>query len=169
MKAANDGGALDDGVGGQVFEGDESATFFEIADQLLGHLAVVKAVGIGGDALEGAGQLRLPEDFAFLIKLSVALEDAFGVREASQIGVAEFTSFFGGELEAVRGQFDGRGDDALEAEPAIFLFSVDQSGDRTGSGDGAVAGDALRPESRCPWRPDTWFQWPGAGLSRGSR
>jgi len=103
VKAADDGGALDDGVSGQVFESDEGATFFEVADQLVGHLAVVEAVRIGGDALKGASQLRLAEDFAFLIKLSVALEDAFGVGKTSQIGVAEFTSLFGGELETIGG------------------------------------------------------------------
>ena len=103
VKTADDGCALDDGVGGKVFESDESATLSEIANQLLRHLAVVEAAGIGGDALKGARQLRLAEDVAFLIKLPVSLEDALGVCETSQVWVAEFTSLFGGQLEAIGG------------------------------------------------------------------
>ena len=57
----------------------------EIGDQLTRHLAAVKIVGVGGDALEGAGQLGLTEDFALLVELPVALKDALGVGEASEV------------------------------------------------------------------------------------
>ena len=101
VEAADDGRALDDGVVGQVFESEQRAALVEIIDQLMGHFAVVEVVGIGGDALQGAGQLGLAEGFAFFIELPVALEDALGVGESGQIGVGEFLGLFGGELEAL--------------------------------------------------------------------
>ena len=52
---AEEGGALFDLVGGEVFGGDEaSAGFFEGGD-LVGHRAFVEVVGVGGDAGEGGG------------------------------------------------------------------------------------------------------------------
>ncbi len=69
----------------------------------MGHLAVVKILGIGGDAAEGAGQLRLTEGLTLFVELPIALEDALGVGEASQVGVAEFMGLFGGELKALGG------------------------------------------------------------------
>ena len=103
MKAADDGSALDDGVAGQVFEGEQRASFAEIGDQFMGHLAAVKIIRMGGDAAKGAGQLGLTEGFTFLVELPISLEDALGVGEESQVRVAEFTGLFGGELKALGG------------------------------------------------------------------
>ena len=77
MEGADDGGALDDGVLGEVIERQERAAFVEFFDKLVGHFAVIEVVRIGCDASKGAGQLRLAEGFAFLIQMAVALEDSF--------------------------------------------------------------------------------------------
>jgi len=37
---------------------------------------VVKVVGIGGDGLEGGGELGLLEEFSGFVEIAVALEDA---------------------------------------------------------------------------------------------
>ena len=139
MEAAGDRSALDDGVLGQVFEGEQGAALFEVVDQFMGHFAVVEAVGIGPDAGKSAGQLGLTEGFALLIKMAVALEDALRVGEAGQVGVGELPGFFGGELEALLGKLDGRSEDAAEAELPVPALGVDQAGHRAGGGDGAVA------------------------------
>ena len=115
MEDAGDGGALDDGVLGEVVEGEQGAAFVEGVDQFMGDFAVVEVVGIGGDVLKGAGQLGLAEGLAFHVMVAVALEDAFGVREAGKVGIGKLFGLLGGEDEAVGGELDGGSDDALEA------------------------------------------------------
>ena len=128
MEAADDGRALDDGVLGQVFKGKQRTALAEIGDQLMGYFAMVEVLGIGGDAAEGAGQFGLTEGLALLVEFPVALEDAFGVGEEGEVGIAEFMSLFGGELKALGGQPDGRGDDAPQAKLAVLALGVDQAG-----------------------------------------
>ena len=141
VEKADDRRALDDGVAGQVFEGEQGAALFEVVDQLTRHLAVVEIIRIGGNPFQGAGQLGLLEGFALLVEAAVALEDAFGVGEAGKVGVGEFVGLFGGELKAIGSELDGRGEDAAQAELAVLALGVDQPGDRAGGGYGAVADD----------------------------
>ncbi len=55
----------------------------QIVHQFARHLAVVKVLGIVGNALERASQLRLPKLLALLIELPVALKDALRLRESA--------------------------------------------------------------------------------------
>ena len=103
MEGASDGSALDYGELGQVFESKQRAALVQFVDQFMSDFAVIEVVGIGGDALESAGQLRLLEGFALLIEIAVALEDAFGVRESGEVWVGELVGFLGGEDKAVFG------------------------------------------------------------------
>jgi hypothetical protein len=86
-----------------VFEGEQRAALAHICDQFTSHFSVVEVLGICGDAAECAGQLGLTEGLALFVELPVKLEDAFRVREESQVGVAEFMSLFGGQLKAFSG------------------------------------------------------------------
>ena len=77
-----------------------------------------------------------------LVVVAVALKQGAGFGKARQIVVGKLVGLFGSEREAVARELDGRRHDALEAELAIFLFSVDEAGDGARRGDGAVADDA---------------------------
>ena len=78
-------------------------------------------------------------------------------------GIAEFLGFFGGELKAVGGEPDGGRDDAL-AGRACRICARRRPGRRP-SRAWRWSGSRGRwsRESRCPWRPGTWFRWRRAG------
>ena len=103
---------------------------------------MVEIVRIGGDALQGLRELRLAKCVAGLVEIPIALEDAARIRKLGELGVVQLCGFFRREDETLRGEADGRGHHALQAEFAVFALGIGQACHRTGRGDGAVANDA---------------------------
>ena len=68
---------------------------------------MVEVFGVGGYALEGAGQLGLLEAFAGCVVMAVALKDAPGVRKAGEVGAVHAVGFFFGQGEALLGELNG--------------------------------------------------------------
>ena len=140
---AADGFALLDFVGGEIGDGDEASAFLDGGGEFAGEGAVVEAVGILRDALEGAGEFGLLKDLSGLIELAVAKKDALGFRELGEIVVlSQIARIFVGEREAVAGEFDGGRNYFFEGELAVFFFGVDQARYGAGNAYRAIADDA---------------------------
>src|ERR1700757_4884693 len=73
----------------EILPRHDASAFLNGGGDLLGEFAVIEVVGIGGDALERARQLRLSENLASFVELAVALEDAPRFRKLREMRVAE--------------------------------------------------------------------------------
>ena len=110
------------------------------AAQFGGHRAGIEVFGVGGDAPQRGGELRLGEAVAGFVEVAIALEDATGIGERGEIlGRGEAVRFLVGKNVARGCQANGRGHHASEAEVAVSLLRVDQAGDGAGHADGFVA------------------------------
>ena len=93
---AFDRNALPDLVVGEVGFGDQAAVGLHVGGELLRDLAVVEVAGIGGDALQGGGELGLAKGVAGLVirtSFRVGLEDSVGLGELGQVGIVQLSGF----------------------------------------------------------------------------
>ena len=135
--------ALFDFVGGEVCGGDKASAFMNGRSQFAGHGSVVEGVGIFGEAFEGAGEFRLLENFAWLIVVSVAQENALGFGKLGEMLISfQILRVFVGEREAIASEFDGGRHYFFDRQFAILFFGVDEASDRAGDADGSVSDDA---------------------------
>ena len=88
---------------------------------------------------ESGGQQGLFEGVAFVVEVSIALEDFGGDGEAGEVPAVQTAGFFGGENVAVSGEFDGGGHVLGESELAVVLLRVGEAGDGAGDSAGFVA------------------------------
>ena len=141
--AAPDGFALDRLVGGQVGLGDEPAARGERGGDPAGESAAVELVRSAvGDPAQGPGEARVPEDPARFERQSFGAEDP---GQALVLGQRfEVVDDEAGQRrpdgEAVGGELDRGGQDAGEAERAVFFERRAQPGHGPGDGRRAEPG-----------------------------
>ncbi len=113
---------------------------FHVRGELLCDFAVVEVAGIGGDALEGGGELGLAEGVAGLVVAAGwrGLEDSVRLGKLRKVGIAQPGGLLIGKNEAVLGELDGGGHHCLETEFAVVLFGIGEACDRAGHSDGFV-------------------------------
>src|SRR5258708_1911307 len=73
----------------QVLRSHDAAAALYVGSKLAGHGAFIEVVGVRGNAREGAPQFSLPDKLARLLKISLALEDALGIRKLRQLLVVQ--------------------------------------------------------------------------------
>src|ERR1700686_3828224 len=140
---AADGLRFFDLVGGEVFGGDQASILMDGRGKFAGHGAVVKIVGVLGDAFQCVREFGLLENFAGLIEVSVAQKNAFGFGKLGEVLISfQVLSVFVGESEAVARKPDRGSDYFFQRKLAVLFLGVYQAGYRTGNADGFVSDDA---------------------------
>ncbi len=139
--------AVDGLVAGQVVRGEQAAVGVNGLRQLVSHLALIELIRVGDDALKRLGEVGLPEGFALLIEVSIALKDALRLRELRQIAAMKGAGLPGGKDEALLREPDGGGHVFCEGKFAESLLGVDKALHRAGDADGLVA-KGRKPRNR---------------------
>ena len=117
-------------VRGKIGGGDVAVVGSFKGGDFGGELAFVEVVGVGGDAGQSDGKLRLFERLARLVEVAVALEDAVRLGKLrEQLGV-EDDVFFCRHHEALAREPDGWSHHLRKAEPAIMFFGEGKACDR---------------------------------------
>ena len=127
-------------VSREVGGGEQSAALLDGGGKLGRHRTFVEARGIGGDALQGAGELRLREAVAGPQIIAIALEDAARFGEAGEVLCgSKVARFFFGQNVALASEADRRGHYSGEGETAIGLLRVDEPSHGAGNTNGLIA------------------------------
>jgi len=98
VEVANDGSALDDVVGGKIFEGKRAPPLRRSATNswaIMPRKNLLDVWRCGGVC----GQFGLTEYLALFVELPLRWKMRW-IRKASQVGIAKFTGFFSSELKA---------------------------------------------------------------------
>ena len=124
----------------EVFDGEQSPALLYRRGEFTGHGAVIKIVGIFGDAFKSVRQIRLAEDFVLFVEISVALKDfaRFGIIGEVRI-FAQILRLLPGQYEPAARQANRWSHHLRQRQLAVFFFSVDQSRHRARDADRFVA------------------------------